>query len=160
MEEKGVQSLQRFEPVIRFYLSFRDGTGDVERVLGRFAALQQAHKGPSSEGEVSRPEACLELWREGDLFTKAESGQLLLTPFFRSCAKLWVSLFGRRLSCQQRRQDVGRRFPQRLHGSMKAVKLSQKQAVDVLVSSPARMTQSPERCDIAGRRFWAFVDRK
>ena len=47
MEEKRVQSLQCFEPVIRFYLSFRDGTGDVERVLGRFAALQQAHKGVS-----------------------------------------------------------------------------------------------------------------
>ena len=102
MEETRVQSLQCFEPVIRFYLSFRDGTGDVERVLGRFAALQQAHKGHESEGEVSRPEACLEWWREGprqeeDLFTKAESGQLLLTPFSRSCAELgfalWPTLF-------------------------------------------------------------------
>ena len=46
------------------YWSLRDGTGDVERSLGMFAAMQHSHTG-GREGEICFAEACLEVAEEG-----------------------------------------------------------------------------------------------
>lgn len=55
--------------------------------------------------------------------TKPTKGGLFLTPFSRHCAQLWVRLFGRRFTCQQRRKNSGGRNPWRLQGSFKMVKV-------------------------------------
>ena len=60
---KDASAVSDLEPVLRFYWSFRDGTGDVERGLGKFAAMQKSHVG-GAEGDISFAEVCLELHQE------------------------------------------------------------------------------------------------
>ena len=105
------------EPVICFYLSFRDGTGDVERGLGKFLAMQAQHTG-APDGEVCFPEACLEVWQEGaqveGLIAAApqqEGGVLQLTPFSKECALLWLARFGRRFACQKKAKRCRAKAP-------------------------------------------------
>ena len=149
MEAGRAASLQDFEVPIRFYLSMRDGTGDVERGLGRLAAIQHCHQG-AEETDISYAEACLELVLEGPQsenlwFTQSEgSNTLLLTPFSRSCSQLWLSLFKRRFGCQQQqRKDVGARRWGRLTGTMQAVKLFHVEATERLMAQ-ARSDQAAE----------------
>jgi hypothetical protein len=77
-------------PVIRFYCSVMDGTGSVERGLGRHAIILGHHVG-QPEGASSLSEACLEVQGEGpqteaEMFTQGLGHVLLLTPFSRCCA--------------------------------------------------------------------------
>jgi hypothetical protein len=137
-------ALLGLEPMLRFYWSFRDGTGDVERHLGRFFAMQQSHQG-SAEGDVSFAEVCLEVHAEGPV-SEAEiakqpdrrGGALLLTPLSRQCAQLWLALFGRRFACQQVRSDKGRARPDKSKGSLKAVKRRHRIATKRLLEMAAR----------------------
>ena len=101
-------------PVIQMYVSHTDGTGDVERGLGRHAKFRDAHVGAPDGAGGSTPELCLEIHIDGpqeaaELFTRSDRGTLLLNDFSRELAKTWLSKFGRRFSCQQRaRKDTGK----------------------------------------------------
>jgi hypothetical protein len=96
-----------FQTVISFYLSFRDGTPDVERLVAIFKEIGHEH------GDLQYAEACLELIKEGpqreeEMFEQTPSGPLLLTPFTRRCAELWQAHFGKRFTVQKTRRDVGK----------------------------------------------------
>ena len=132
-------------PVIQLYVSHPDGTGDVERGLGCHAKFRDAHGGAPDGAGSSTPELCLEIRMDGpqdvtDLFTRSDGGTLLFTEFSRELAKTWMSMFGRRFSCQQRaRKDTGRTGTGwRLKGSMKAVSQRQRIATDALVAHAER----------------------
>ena len=142
--------VQVFGVLIRFYLSVLDGTGDVERGLGRLAAIQACHAGGSPEGAVSYAEASLELSVEGPQDEASVckqpatvGGSLLLTHFSRQCAVLWQQLHGRRFACQRQRSDAGRqKTGWRLKGSMKAVKFLHIEATDKLLQQ-----SQEDKCD-------------
>ena len=132
-------------PVIQLYVSHPDGTGDVERGLGRHAKFRDAHLGTPDGTGGSTPELCLEIRIDGpqdvaELFTRSDSGTLLLNEFSRELAKTWLSKFGRRFSCQQTaRKDTGKTGTGwRLRGSMKAVSQRQRIATDALVDQAER----------------------
>ena len=135
-------------PVVQLYVSHPDGTGDVERGLGRHARFRDAHVGaPDADGAngSSGPELCLEIRVDGpqdvsELFTASDDGTLLLTDFSRKLATAWLSKLGRRYACQQKvRKDRGRRNTGwRLQGSMKAVTKLQRIAIDALVDQADR----------------------
>ena len=132
-------------PVIQLYVSHPDGSGDVERGLGRHAKFRDAHVGAPDGTGGSTPELCLEIRIDGPqdvtgLFTKSDSGTLLLTEFSRELAKTWISKFGRRFSCQQNaRKDTGKTGTGwRLRGSMKAVSQRQRIATDALIAQAER----------------------
>ena len=97
-----------FQTVISFYLSFRDGTPDVERLFARLKEIGHEH------GDLQYAEACLELIKEGpqredEMFEQRPSGPLLMTPFTRRCAELWQARWGKRFTVQKTRLDVGKR---------------------------------------------------
>ena len=119
---RGAVDLMWAEPALRFYWSYKDGTGDVERLLGAHKRFQTSHPGSSQVDDST--EVCLELCAEGPQHERevaAQGGVLLLTEFSRECA--WRANFGARFACQNRRQDVGRRFPEKLAGSLKHVRV-------------------------------------
>ncbi len=128
--------IEQLSPLIHFYVSIMDGTGDVERLLGLHASFLEHHNG---DPQNFMAEACLELAHEGprrehELCDKRDDGTLLLRPFSRSCAMLWRTLYGRRFACYKQRANVGiKKTGWRLHGSMKIVQLLQKKATDALV---------------------------
>ena len=106
-----------FQTVISFYLSFRDGTPDVERLFAKMKEIGHEH------GDLQYAEACLELIKEGpqreeEMFEQTPSGPLLLTPFTRRCAALWQAHFGKRFTVQKTRRDVGKKRTgdKRAHG--------------------------------------------
>ena len=147
---KDALSVLHLEPVLRFYWTFRDGTGDVERGLGRFKAMQDSHTG-AAESDISFPEMCLELHQEGpqheaEVAAQAprEGAPLWLTPFSRHCAQLWAARFGRRFACQKERSDTGARRPERLQGTFKAVKKCHKVATTKLLRLAALDEQDAE----------------
>ena len=132
-------------PVIQLYVSHPDGTGDVERGLGRHAKFRDAHLGAPDGKGGSTPELFLEIRIDGpqdvsELFTRSDDGTLLLTAFSRELATVWLNKFGRRYSCQQKvRSNRGKRETGwRLRGSMKAVSQRQRMAVDALVEQADR----------------------
>ena len=132
-------------PVIQMYVSHPDGTGDVERGLGRHAKFRDAHVGAPDGAGGSTPELCLEIRIDGpqdvtELFTRSDSGTLLLNDFSRELQKTWLSKMGRRFSCQQTaRKDTGKTGTGwRLRGSMKAVSQRQRIATDALVDQAER----------------------
>ena len=91
-------------PVIQLYVSHPDGTGDVERGLGRHAKFRDAHVGAPDGTDGSTPDLCLEIRVDGphdvsELFTRSDDGALLLTDFSRELATAWLDKFGRRFSC-------------------------------------------------------------
>ena len=135
---------RRIELVIRFYLSLAGGSGCVERLLGRHAAFLACH-GP---GALS--EACLEIETEGpadesDVATQSD-GRLLLTPFARQCAELWVAWRGRRFGAYKQRCDKGQLAPHRFPGSLRAVQAKTRAAMDNLVRQ-AQRDQTPGMAD-------------
>lgn len=113
----GLTLLQR---LIRFYLSVLDGTGAIERGLGRHARICQQHLG-STGGDA------LEVYMDGpgteaDLFTTGPGGELLLTPFSRLIASLWVKIHGRRFAVYKSRTDKGiKKVGHKFLGSDRAV---------------------------------------
>lgn len=131
-------------PVIAFYISCLDTTGEVERGLGKHAAYVSSHVG-AQEGDVSWSEACLEIACEGPASEDAffvpgpsDSGMLLLNEFSRNCAKLWVTLNGRRFGCYKARVDRKKGGTGlRLKGSMVGIQRLQHAAVDQLVKVAA-----------------------
>ena len=131
--------LAGFRPLVAFYISLTDGTGNIERFLGTHACFLAHHVG-GPDAEMS--EVCLEIAKEGpkieeELFAKdaQKPGVLLLTDFSRRCAQLWRALHGRRFGCYKERTDKGKRHTGlRLHGSMKAVALMQQRATRNLVT--------------------------
>ncbi len=138
------RAIERSEKLIRFYLSLSDGTGAVERQLGRHAAFLDCH-GP---GALS--EACLEIVAEGpevetDVATKSD-GQLLLTACSRQWAELWVGTRGRRFGVYKLRADAGQRSRLRFHGSLRAVQVGTRAALDSLVRK-ARSDTTPAALD-------------
>lgn len=132
-------------PVVQFYVSHPDGTGDVERGLGEHARFRDCHRGAHEGQDRSATEMCLEIRKEGPqeecgLFTQGANGHLLLTDFSRQLAEIWLERHGRRFSClQTQRRDEGRTGTGwRLRGSFKAVSLCQKEATKALVAQAAR----------------------
>ena len=96
--------------VINFFKAFWDGTGAVERGLGKDKHNQRPHSGKRGESdENSHLYAMLaELHDEGprreqDVFQKKEDGVLLLTDFSRACARQWVLERGRRFCTYKKR---------------------------------------------------------
>ena len=112
------------------FLFFVQGwTGDVERLLGHHTKFAGSH--PDSDQVDDSAEVCLELKAEGpqretDVAAQGPGGMLLMTDFSRGCARLWLACFGRRFACASRRKDVGRRFPEKLIGSLKHVRSSKR----------------------------------
>jgi len=127
-------------PVLAFYASLLDGTGDVERGLGRHASFLSHHQGAPTGSDMSATEICLEIAVEGpqqDEEVAAQSkehGTLLFTPFSRACAQKWLKAHGRRFTLKAVRKDAGKcRTGWRLQGSLLAVKRGQHSAADALV---------------------------
>jgi hypothetical protein len=149
----------RRQLLIRFYLSLSDGTGDVERLLGRHAAFLAAH-GP---GALS--EACLEIATEGptdehEIATQRD-GHFLMTDFSRRCAQLWVASRGRRFGAYKLRGDKGTKSKRRFVGSLRAVQVKTRAAMDNLVKQ-ARRDETPGQLDrrrtvVGHRRCELFV---
>ena len=142
-------ALVRVEPALRFYWSFRDGTGDVERLLGRHLSSRASHPGPGSQFDDSA-EIALEVAAEGPRDESAVAAQpavpggvLLLTPFSRECARIWRAVFGARFACRPRRKDVGRQFPGRQVGTLKRAKVQHKVAVRRLLEAAERDQNDP-----------------
>lgn len=148
------RAAEELELLIRFYVSISDGTGDVERILGRHASFLACH-GP---GALS--EACAELVTEGPaseeaVGTHGEQRHLLLTDFSRRCAAMWLALRGRRFGCYKQRVDKGKRSKLRFHGSLKAVKATTRAAMDNLVAQSRKTAVAglaDRRRTIAGHR--------
>ena len=98
--------------VVLFYFSTWDGTGAVERGLGKDSKIQKQHVGDAADASCFDADVysfLLELNQEGpqreeDMFTEA-SGALLFTEFSRACAKHWVRTHGRRFACYKERKD-------------------------------------------------------
>ena len=117
-----IESGDTVEPVtsvVLFYLSTWDGTGVVDRGLGRDAAIQKQHVGDTTDFCFVTEEYSLlfELNHEGprreeDMFT-AVGGVLLFTDFSRACAQQWVRTHGRRFACYKQRADTGSKAPKR-----------------------------------------------
>ena len=98
---------------MHFYWSFRGGTGDVERFLGRHSSLSASHPGLGSQFDDSA-EIALEVAVEGPRDESAVAAQpavpggvLQLTTFSRECARIWRAVFGARFAYQPRK-DIGR----------------------------------------------------
>ena len=136
--------VMRRQMLIRFYVSLSDGTGDVERLLGRHAAFLAAH-GP---GALS--EACLEITTEGPTaeheIATQQDGRLLLTDFSRRCAHLWVASRGRRFGSYKLRVDKGTTSKTRFVGSLRAVQVKTRAAMNNLVIQ-ARRDETPGQLD-------------
>jgi hypothetical protein len=128
-------------PVVAFYVTHPDGTGDVERGLGLHARLRGAHLGADGNSEAA--EVCAEIRCEGpqddsELFRKGDCNDLRFTPFSRRVAELWVQRYGRRFACQKRRSDAGVRLPpERRRGTLRSVSLRQKAAANALLGAAA-----------------------
>ena len=147
------------EPTLRFW-SYRDGTGDVERLLGSHLRFERGH--PAADQNDDSTEICMELKaagprHEGEIAEHGEGGVLLLTDFSRECAKLWREFFGTRFGSRpSRRKDVGRRFEEKLVGSLKDVRVQHNVAVKRLLKDARLDEQDPaakkSRCTIFGFR--------
>ena len=61
-EPATAKDLAKLDPLISFYIAIADGTGCVERGLGRHAAFLESHVG-GPDNEMA--EACLEIAVEG-----------------------------------------------------------------------------------------------
>ena len=156
----GASDLLWAEPALRFYWSYKDGTGDVERLLGNHTRFQGSH--PDSDQVDDSTEICLELkaegpQHEGDIAAQGFGGMLLMTEFSRDCARLWRAHFGTRFACQSRRKDVGRHFPEKLIGSLKHVRVQHNIAVGRLLEAAVgdeadRVAQSRRRTIFGFRR--------
>ena len=138
----GAAALLWAEPALRFYWSFRDGTGDVERLLGQHTVMQASHPGSTSTDDSA--EICLELHAEGPCHEsevaaqpEVPGGVLLLTSFSRECARVWRTLFGARFACQSRRKDLGRHFAD-APGTFKHVRVQHGTAVQMLLQAAIR----------------------
>ena len=161
---RDAEAVLHLEAVLRFYWSFRDGTGDVERALGKLTAIQKSHQGGGhGDGEISYTEACLEVCQEGPqseeevaMRSQSEGGPLLLTAFSKHCAQMWLALFGRRFACTRTRGDVGRKYPNRIHGSLQGVKVrhvaATKKLLDIAREDEADEDAASSRRTILGIR--------
>ena len=149
-----------FAPVVHFYLAVMDGTGIIERYLGVHASFLQCHTG-GPDREMSG--VCLEIAKDGleserDLFIKDAAGSLLLTPFSRVLAGLWVKLHARRFAIYQRAKG---KTGKRLEGSLKSVSRAHAEATRILTkaasssSCAAKSTILP--CGIDHKKFMRKV---
>ena len=100
--------------LIAFYVSMVEGTGDVERQLGRMVTILKEHSGPLREdGETVH--ALLEVQldgpkKESDMFYKdSEGGTWCMTEFSRECQSLYIQLHGRRFSYTYQVRSAARR---------------------------------------------------
>ena len=92
--------MQGLRPMIVFFVAWTDGTGSLERSLGVHGVFLEAHCG-GDDTVNGAAEKCLEIAREGpsteaEMFEKA-GGVLRFIEFSRSCARLWRTLYGRRM---------------------------------------------------------------
>ena len=86
-------------------------------------------------------------------------GRLLLTPFSRQCAELWVRWRGRRFGAHKQRSDTGRLAPHSFPGSLRAVQAKTRVAMDNLARQAPRdptPTTADIRNTILGHR-WSDV---
>jgi hypothetical protein len=147
------RAIKQSELLIRFYVSLTDGTGTVERQLGRHASFLDSH------GPGALAEACLEIATEGpadesEIATRRD-GHFLLTACSRLWAEIWVATRGRRFGSYKVRTDVGRRSQVRFHGSLKAVQVRTRAALDDLVQkarTDATQAAADARRTIVGHR--------
>ena len=142
--------------LISVYMSTDDGTGQVERNLGKLKEVLDAHSGstdedgetiawladilldgPKDETELAVREQLPEGGPCDEGITIDMDSRLRPTGFTRSCCELWVTLNGRRFRCYgERRAKSGvatAKFKAKA-GSMKAVAQACKQARDALAS--------------------------
>jgi len=145
VEPATAEDLAKLDPLISFYIAIADGTGCVERGLGRHAAFLESHVG-GPDNDMA--EACLEIAVEGpgeeqQVFQK--NGEVLLfTPVSRTWAQLWRVLHGRRFACYKENKNKGRHNTGlRLTGSLKAVAIQQARATGMLMRM-ARAAKSDE----------------
>ena len=110
--------------------------------MGNLSRFQASH--PGSDQVDDSTEICLELSAEGPQHEGEVAAQglqpggvLLMTEFSRECARLWRAFFGARFACQSRRKDVGRRFPEKLIGTLKHVRVQHNTAVQRLLADAA-----------------------
>ena len=88
--------------------------------------------------------------------SQSEGGPLLLTAFSKHCARMWLALFGRRFACTRTRGDVGRKYPNRIHGSLQGVKVrhvaATKKLLDIAREDEADEDAASSRRTILGIR--------
>lgn len=97
--------------MIAFYVSMAEGTGKVERQLGRLVDILKEHEGPMAE-DGQTASALLEVYLDGPktesaLFDKEPGQPWCMGAFGRACQSLYIQLHGRRFSYayQKRRQS-------------------------------------------------------
>jgi hypothetical protein len=89
--------------LIAFYVSMAEGTGKVERQLGRLVDILTEHEGPLAE-DGQTASAILEVYLDGPktenaLFHREEHGQhWCMGAFGRACQALYIRMHGRRFS--------------------------------------------------------------
>ena len=163
---KRVKSSGEFQVLpllVSLYLSCDDGTGQVERNLGKLKEVLDAHVGRTDEeGEtiawltdilLDGPEdetglAVCEQFPEVETIdpdiTVDVDSRLFPTDFTRQCAELWVLLNGRRFRCYKERDATAKATAKAkpkakaTPGSMKAVAEACKLARDTLASRTGR----------------------
>ncbi len=100
--------------LIAFYVSMAEGTGKVERQLGRLVDILKEHEGPMAE-DGQTASALLEVYLDGPktedaLFHREVPGQPWCAGAFgRSCQALYIRMHGKRFSYayQKRRPSDG-----------------------------------------------------
>ena len=102
--------------LVSIYLCAMDGTGQVERDLGRLSNILSKHSGPTDQdGELASYtlEVLLDGPQDESGFAEVDeagqrvdddAGALRPTDLTRSCARLWVALHGRRFGLYRPRQ--------------------------------------------------------
>ena len=83
----GASDLMWAEPALRFYWSYKDGTGDVERLLGNLSRFQASH--PGSDQVDDSTEICLELSAEGPQHEGPLAAAMIVTSQTRA-VRFWL----------------------------------------------------------------------
>ena len=133
----GPSGLKWLPLVVEWMLSIQDGTGQVERDLGTFTRLLDAHKGPLDEGGLTAEDLArlaFGLPKDISAVVNGVEGDLHLTPLSLQWQQQWVHDHGRRFCCYKRRKDIGEKRPQAT-GSARAVQRGRKAATAFLATS-------------------------
>ncbi len=133
----GAPELDQLRPLILFYLSAIDGTGSVERGLGRHRFMLAAHVGAAEKAGVSLTEACLEVFVEGP--QAEEAGHLCNASVAKTSQK-------RRQQTSVRRKRVAKPS-QKHHGCcLLSLALLRQHVVTVATRSSSSRGQTGSSC--------------
>ena len=151
--------------VVLFYFSTWDGTGAVERGLGKDSKIQKQHVGDAADASCFDADVysfLLELNQEGpqreeDMFTEA-SGALLFTDFSRACAEHWVRTHGRRFACYKERKDKDSKVSKsNASASTQTRRCKRVLAPPMPVCARLPSTARQTRASTPSRQSWAWV---